>query len=124
MVAGVAEEAEQTIGKAPALERATDHPSQPPTVAGAEQQRQHAWTMQHVRPSRSEAPCCAGSSCSGNGVCPAHHPVECPDTTAMLWQVLLPAMRIFLKPSQARATDGTIIELTRLEKLYRVFERC
>ena len=39
-------------------------------------------------------------------------------------QVLLPAMRLFLRPGRSRAADGSVIELTRLEKLYRVFERC
>ena len=38
--------------------------------------------------------------------------------------VLLPALRLFLKPSRERANDGSVIELTRLEHLYRVFERC
>lgn len=38
--------------------------------------------------------------------------------------VLLPALRLFLRPSRERANDGSVIELTRLEHLYRVFERC
>ena len=41
-----------------------------------------------------------------------------------LLQVVFPAMRVFLKPGRSRATDGSIVELTRLEKLYRIFERC
>ena len=39
-------------------------------------------------------------------------------------QVLFPAMRQFYKPPRSRATDGTVVELTRLEKLYKIFERC
>ena len=62
LFAGGAEEAEQTIGSAPALWGATDQITQPPNAAGAEQQRQHAWTMQHVRPPRSVAACCARCS--------------------------------------------------------------
>ncbi|KAL0034722.1 hypothetical protein WJX77_003881 [Trebouxia sp. C0004] len=38
--------------------------------------------------------------------------------------VIFPAMRMFLKPGRHRATDGSVVELTRLEKLYKIFERC
>jgi DNA mismatch repair protein MLH1 len=38
--------------------------------------------------------------------------------------VVLPALRLFLRPSRKRALDGSVVELTRLEHLYRVFERC
>ncbi|KAK9796301.1 hypothetical protein WJX73_009226 [Symbiochloris irregularis] len=38
--------------------------------------------------------------------------------------VLFPALRLFLKPGRHRAADGSVVELTRLEKLYRIFERC
>jgi DNA mismatch repair protein Mlh1 C-terminus len=39
-------------------------------------------------------------------------------------QVVLPAMRSFLVPGRERATDGSVVELTRLEQLYKIFERC
>ena len=38
--------------------------------------------------------------------------------------VVFPALRLFLTPSRQRASDGSFVELTRLESLYRVFERC
>ena len=34
------------------------------------------------------------------------------------------ACRAFLLPSRQRATDGSVVELTRLETLYKTFERC
>lgn len=37
---------------------------------------------------------------------------------------LLPALRAHLAPPRARAGDGSIVELARLDRLYRVFERC
>ncbi|KAK9820973.1 hypothetical protein WJX81_004838 [Elliptochloris bilobata] len=46
------------------------------------------------------------------------------DREWMLEHVVFPAMRNGYKPPRSRATDGTIVELTRLEKLYKVFERC
>lgn len=48
----------------------------------------------------------------------------CPDYNWTLKHVLFPAMKVFLRPSRSRATDGTVILVTSLEKLYRVFERC
>jgi DNA mismatch repair protein MLH1 len=46
------------------------------------------------------------------------------DADDSLLQVIFPAMRMFLKPGRHRATDGSVVELTRLEKLYKIFERC
>lgn len=38
--------------------------------------------------------------------------------------ILLPAMRVHLRPPRARSTDGSVVELTRLQQLYKIFERC
>lgn len=38
--------------------------------------------------------------------------------------VFFAALRMFLKPPRQRATDGSVVELTRTEQLYKVFERC
>ncbi len=39
-------------------------------------------------------------------------------------KVLFPAFRSLLRPGKHRAKDGTVVLVTSLEKLYRVFERC
>eukprot|EP00245_Coleochaete_scutata_P013876 TRINITY_DN5760_c0_g1_i1.p1 TRINITY_DN5760_c0_g1~~TRINITY_DN5760_c0_g1_i1.p1 ORF type:complete len:209 (-),score=34.98 TRINITY_DN5760_c0_g1_i1:383-934(-) len=38
--------------------------------------------------------------------------------------LLFPAMRLFLKPPNSFANDGTFVQVACLEKLYRIFERC
>ncbi|KAK9758148.1 hypothetical protein RND81_01G210700 [Saponaria officinalis] len=38
--------------------------------------------------------------------------------------VLFPAMRLFLKPPNSMANNGTFVQVASLEKLYRIFERC
>ncbi|XP_021898319.1 DNA mismatch repair protein MLH1 [Carica papaya] len=38
--------------------------------------------------------------------------------------VLVPSMRLFLKPPTAMATNGTFVQVASLEKLYKIFERC
>lgn len=38
--------------------------------------------------------------------------------------VLFPAMRLFLKPPKAMASNGTFVQVASLEKLYKIFERC
>lgn len=38
--------------------------------------------------------------------------------------ILIPAMRLFLKPPSSMAKDGTFVQVASLEKLYRIFERC
>lgn len=39
-------------------------------------------------------------------------------------QVIYPALRLFWQPSQGVIQEDSILELTRLEHLYRIFERC
>ncbi|KAL5724741.1 DNA mismatch repair protein [Ranunculus cassubicifolius] len=38
--------------------------------------------------------------------------------------VLVPSMRLFLKPPKSMATNGTFVQVASLEKLYKIFERC
>lgn len=43
-----------------------------------------------------------------------------------LEHVIFPSLRLFLKPPRGRAdrADGSVLQITTLEKLYRTFERC
>uniref|UniRef100_A0A5B7C0A9 Putative MUTL isoform 1 n=1 Tax=Davidia involucrata TaxID=16924 RepID=A0A5B7C0A9_DAVIN len=38
--------------------------------------------------------------------------------------VLFPSMKLFFKPPNSMATDGTFVQVASLEKLYKIFERC
>jgi DNA mismatch repair protein MLH1 len=38
--------------------------------------------------------------------------------------VLLPAVKAGVVPPRQWATDGTLLQLASLERLYRIFERC
>ena len=38
--------------------------------------------------------------------------------------LLLPSLKAHLAPGRGLATGGALVELTRLDRLYRVFERC
>ncbi|KMT20165.1 hypothetical protein BVRB_1g001770 isoform A [Beta vulgaris subsp. vulgaris] len=38
--------------------------------------------------------------------------------------ILVPAMRLFLKPPKSMANNGTFVQVASLEKLYKIFERC
>jgi DNA mismatch repair protein MLH1 len=63
----------------------------------------------------------------GGGAPPAARPEREAARRRREWaveHVVLPALRLFLTPGRGRAGDGSVVELTRLEQLYRVFERC
>jgi DNA mismatch repair protein MLH1 len=38
--------------------------------------------------------------------------------------ILFPAMKLFLKPPNHLANDGSVIQIACLENLYKIFERC
>jgi hypothetical protein len=42
----------------------------------------------------------------------------------LLRHVLMPAVKAMYRPPKERARDGSVLLLTSMEKLYRVFERC
>ena len=64
----------------------------------------------------------AGAGEVGGGGGAAAAPAGSRDWT--LRHVLSPALRAFLRPPRRRAADGTFVQLTSLERLYRTFERC
>lgn len=47
-----------------------------------------------------------------------------PEDEHFLTTVILPAIQSHLIPGKHLSSDGSIVELSRLEQLYRVFERC
>lgn len=42
----------------------------------------------------------------------------------MAQHVMLPALRMFLRPQRQRATDGSVVQVASLERMYKIFERC
>ena len=42
----------------------------------------------------------------------------------LMQHALLPACRLYLDPPPSMAQDGSVLEIARLEDLYKVFERC
>jgi hypothetical protein len=90
----------------PSLGGTLGAPDSPPTQQAAQQ------ATEQQQP--GEGPSCAASKDAGGG-------------RSRAWlaeHILLPALRRHLAPAKKRASDGSVVELTRLEALYRVFERC
>ena len=85
------------------------------TTATYEAEDERGWTIQHVRRGHAKHVLCHVFTDANGKVVMAAYAIP---------QVLFPAMRMFLKPNRQRASDGTFVELTRLERLYKVFERC
>ncbi|KAI3434419.1 hypothetical protein D9Q98_002497 [Chlorella vulgaris] len=85
-----------------------------------------------VQPSIADATAAAEAA----GTCDEEQQGEAAATTAAAaeqrrqaheWKtqhIIFPALRLFLAPLRQRASDGSVVELTRLESLYRIFERC
>jgi DNA mismatch repair protein MLH1 len=46
------------------------------------------------------------------------------EASDLLLMQLLPAIQVYLTPSRDFMSDGTVIQVTALEQLYKVFERC
>ncbi len=95
---------------------------------GKEEAASRKWTVQHVssRPALCQQlkahrffDTCQGRVVS-QGLC---QPLHLPHSHGML-QIVFPALRMFWKPSIRCLEDASVLELTRLEHLYRIFERC
>lgn len=64
----------------------------------------------------------SANAAAGNGLLAGHRNEQ--QRGWLLRHVLMPAVKFMLKPPQHRARDGSVLLLTSMEKLYRVFERC
>ena len=87
--------------------------------------------------STSTGQCDPGSSCSGGGssggsngggsssgfMVLAGHRSQV-QREWLLRHVVMPAVKSMYRPPKSRARDGSVLLLTSMEKLYRVFERC
>ncbi|CAM9906549.1 unnamed protein product [Discosporangium mesarthrocarpum] len=65
-----------------------------------------------------------GRASEGRSAKGASFPLAPPEACAVVQHTLLPSLRWALIPPKAFATDGTVVQVACLERLYKVFERC